>query len=257
MLRPIIDAEPKQICIPVWDAILPAQKAHAQEYWLVTQADHAGLSGDIAAALGPPLLQRFNSEVVRAIALHDDGWTPLDAQVRVCDGKPLSFIDFDPCDFIAAWRRSIERAEKVAPIAGAMVSRHFWRLGGHRLQLNVDIHGDRELLLDFLASEQSRQERLLAGHSHEVEFLTDVLQFCDVLSLYLCCGATEDVEFPQKFADQPIRLRRQTSRHGDQAAVCRVEPSPFSSASLDLGVPARRYPPDRKPSTTMLPFLLC
>ena len=30
----------------------------------------------------------------------------------------------------------------------------------------------------------------------ELETLTDVLQFCDLVSLYICCGAQNAVEFP-------------------------------------------------------------
>jgi hypothetical protein len=246
-----------QATVPVWDAILPTQKDKDSEYWLITQPDHAGLSGDIAAALGPPLLSLLSPELVQGIAHHDDGWAPFDAQVRLTNGRPLSFLDFLPKDFLRAWHGSIERAEKVAPIAGAIVSGHFWRLGNSRLEWGIDNAEDRERLADFLQSEQARQRRLLGGHSREeFEFLTDILQFCDVLSLYLCCGASQDVEFRQRFGSEPIRLRREAARTPDQAAVCRFEPSPFTGGGVDLAVTARRYPPDRKPGTITLPFLL-
>ncbi|MGC2323360.1 MAG: DUF3891 family protein [Terriglobales bacterium] len=257
VLRPIDGREQPQNCIPVWDAILPTQKARAPEYWLIAQPDHAALSGDIAAALGPPLLPRLIPEVVQGIALHDEGWAPFDAQVSVADGKPRSFLDLGPRDFLRAWRASIECAAKVAPIAGAMVSGHFWRLGKNRLESGIDNTEDRAVLRNFLEHEQARQERFLGGHSRdELEFLTDVLQFCDVLSLYLCCGATHDVEFPQRFGQRPVRLRREADRSQDQAAVCRFEASPFTGGGVDLAVSARRYPSDREASMATLPFLL-
>ena len=257
MLRPIGGGEHPPACLPVWDAILATQKASAPEYWLVTQPDHAGLSGDIAAALGPPLLPRLVPEVIQGIAAHDDGWAPFDAQMPVTDGRPLSFLDFLPQDFLRAWDGSIERAQKIAPIAGAMVSRHFWRLARNRLAWGIDGAEDRRLLLDFLESEEARQHRLLGGRSREeFEFLTDVLQFCDVLSLYLCCGAVQDVEFSQSFGSKPIRLLREAARSADQAAVCRFEPSPFTGGGVDLAVIARRFPADRRRDTTTLPFLL-
>jgi len=241
----------------VWEAILSTQKTSAPGYWLITQPDHAGLSGAIAAALGPPLLPKLSSDVVQGITLHDDGWAPFDAQIRVADGKPLSFLDFGPSDFLRAWRGSIERAERVAPIAGAMVSGHFWRLAKNRLEWGIDGADDRTRLLDFIAAERERQEQLLGEHSRqEFEFLTGVLQFCDVLSLYLCCGAAQEVEFPQRFGPESIRLRREAARSLDQAAVCRFEPSPFRAGGVDLAVIARRYPTDREPSTMKLPFLL-
>jgi len=75
-----------------------------------------------------------------------------------------------------------------------------------------------------------------------------------VLSLYLCCGAAQDVEFAQRFGAKPIRLRREATR--DQAAVCRFEPTPFTGGGVDLAVLARRFPAEREPSTVTLPFLL-
>jgi hypothetical protein len=239
----------------VWDAILPTQKTCAPEYWLITQSDHAALSGAIAAGFGPPLLPQLSPEVVQGIALHDEGWAPLDAQTPVANGKPLSFLDYQPQDFLRAWNGSIDCAEKLAPIAGAMVSGHFWRLASNRLEGRTDGREDRRLLLNFLEKEQRRQQRLLGGRSRqELEFLTDVLQFCDVLSLYLCCGAAQNVEFPPRFGQAPIRLRREAAP--DQAAVCRFEPTPFTAGSVDLAVIARRFPTGREPSTVTLPFLL-
>jgi len=255
VLHPISGGEPAPACVPVWDAILPTQKASAPEYWLITQPDHAALSGAIAAALGPPLLPQLSPEVVQGITLHDEGWAPFDAQITLTDGKPLSFLDFLPKDFLRAWNGSIERAERIAPIAGAIVSGHFSRLAKNRLEWGIDGAEDRRLLLDFLESEQARQQRLLGGYSREeFDFLTDVLQFCDVLSLYLCCGAVQDVEFSQRFGAKPIRLRREAAR--DQAAVCRFEPTPFTGGGVDLAVSARRYPADHQPSAVTLPFLL-
>ncbi|MGO9209919.1 MAG: DUF3891 family protein [Terriglobales bacterium] len=255
VLHPIGGGEPVPACVPVWDAILPTQKTSAPEYWLITQPDHAALSGAIAAALGPPLLPHLSSEVVQGITLHDEGWAPFDAQVALTDGRPLSFLDFLPKDFLRAWNGSIERAEKVASIAGAMVSGHFSRLAKNRLEWGIDGAEDRRFLLDFLESEQARQQRLLCGYSREeFEFLTDVLQFCDVLSLYLCCGAVQDVEFSQRFGATPLRLQREATR--DQTAVCSFEPTPFIGGGVDLAVLARRFPAEREPSTVTLPFLL-
>lgn len=255
VLRPIAGGEAISACLPIWDAILPTQKARASEYWLITQPDHAALSGDIAAFIGSPLLPRLSPEVVQGIAMHDEGWAPFDAQIGVADGRPLSFLDLGPRDFLRAWISSIECAERVAPIAGAMVSAHFWRLARNRWEGGVDSPEDHTLLRNFLESEQIRQQRLLGEHSRdELEFLTDVLQFCDVLSLYLCCGATQDVEFPQRFGQQHIRLRREAGS-ADQASVCRLEPTPLAGGGVDLAVSARRYPPGRHPNTVILPFL--
>ena len=64
--------------------------------------------------------------------------------------------------------------------------------------------------------------------------LVDLLQFCDVLSLYLCCGARAHVEFPQRFGDQSISLQR-------QGEMCVMKPRIFGDGA-SLAVRARRYP---------------
>ncbi len=248
VLRPI-SAAPRAYSSPqpAWPVIEETQHRAAADYLLITQPDHAALAGAIAAALGPPLLPDLPPEIVQGIAVHDDGWAEFDAgEVN----SPVSFIDLPPSTFLQAWRGSIARAAEVAPIAGAIVSRHFWRLGTGRINSKQDSPADERALRDFLTEENARQERLTRGFEpKEFEFLTDVLQFCDVLSLYLCCGAEPDVEFPQCFCGQNVRL----TRMGRQpTAVCRFQASPFSH-DTDVAVMARRFPGS---GTVQLPFLL-
>ncbi len=60
----------------------------------------------------------------------------------------------------------------------------------------------------FLKNEAARQVKLAAKQQYsaeELESLTDVLQFCDLLSLYVCCGARQNVEFPEYFG-MKVRL---------------------------------------------------
>src|SRR5437879_5266424 len=65
---------------------------------LVRQADHALLSGWLAAAWGAPPWQRLEplkSTVVGA-RLHDLAWTPFDEELHCRpDGQPLAFIEVD------------------------------------------------------------------------------------------------------------------------------------------------------------------
>jgi hypothetical protein len=76
-----------------------------------------------------------------------------------------------------------------------------------------------------------------------------LLQFCDLLSLYLCCGSNEDVEFPQRLAASPIRLRR-------NGGGFHLEPAVIQSGA-SLGVTARRYPMSQtEANVTTLAFLL-
>ena len=204
--------------------------------------------------------------MLEAIALHDAGWVQFDggtvrSQGTVSQGtaipvekasRPLSFLDMSPSQFLRAWIGSIERAQQSSAIGGILVSYHFSRIAQSRLQTGNDSAEDSRSLNTFLCAETERREllsRATQRSGQEVGALVDVLQFCDLLSLYLCCGAQQNIEFPQKFNGCTIRLRHE----GD---LCRTEPAIFA-AGVSLGVTARRYPSSgRNGDATTLPFLL-
>lgn len=252
--------------VPAWEAVERKQKQASEDWWLIAQPDHAALAGDIAANLCSPFLPKLEDQVIRAIALHDSGWarfdggergTGRDLEVSLCDpkldqqGRPLSFLDMMPTEFLQAWTDSIERAQQSGALGGAMVSQHFARLAQSRLRNHSDAEDDTQQLQDFVVREQEREKHLL---SHEctspqhLSALADVLQFCDLLSLYLCCGAEESVEFPQKFNGHAICLLR-------EGELCRLDP-PLLSDGVSLGVTARHYPIFGSIEITTLPFLL-
>ncbi len=78
---------------------------------------------------------------------------------------------------------------------------------------------------------QSRTER-------EVEYWIDVLQFCDLMSLYLCCGSGQSVEFPQ-----PIGPKGETIQLQMQDGVYVLSPSPFAR-EVEFSLEAQSYPVD-------------
>ena len=118
-----------------------------------------------------------------------------------------------------------------------MVSRHFCRLAEHRLKSADDGKADRHKLESFLSSEGQRRDRLASKQPRsagELERLTDLLQFCDLLSLYICCGARENVVLPEYFGVQ-VRV---TSR----PEGLKLDP-PVVSGNARFSVAALRYPP--------------
>jgi len=270
VLYPLTDAEipngHSSATIPAWQAVEKKQKQPARDWWLIAQPDHAALAGDLAANLNSPLFPQLDQHVIRAIALHDAGWARFDGGERDtghdleivlrdpqldAQGRPLSFLEMTPEDFLRAWADSIIQAERAAPIGGVMVSQHFCRLAANRLQSRIDNPQDTHRLKQFLRGEAKRQEHLLEHGPRppaEVRVLTDVLQFCDLLSLYLCCGARDAIEFPQNFAGRTIRLRREREMH-------RLEPSIFGGG-VSLGVTARHYPLFGAVEVIVLPLLL-
>jgi uncharacterized protein DUF3891 len=252
--------------IPAWQAVEKKQRQAAKNWWLVAQPDHAALAGDLAANLNSPLFPPLDRHVIRAIALHDAGWAQFDGGQRGTgrdlavvlgdpkldtQGRPRSFLEMTPGEFLMAWTDSIVQAEQAAPIGGLLVSRHFCRLAENRLESWIDNPGDTNRLNQFIQNEAERQEHLLEhdpGPPDQVRVLTDVLQFCDLLSLYLCCGAVDAIEFPQKFGRHALRLKREGEMH-------RLEPAIFGPG-VSLGVTARRYPLSGAVEVTVLPFLL-
>ncbi len=123
--------------IPAWDAIERTQKQAATEWWLIAQPDHAALAGDLASRISSSEFPQLDSQLLQAIALHDEGWAQFDggsAPKLNGQGRPLSFLEAAPPEFVSAWCGSIARAAHVAPMGGIMVSEHFCRLARARLQ---------------------------------------------------------------------------------------------------------------------------
>lgn len=238
---------------PAWRAVERLQRTGCESCWMITQPSHAALAGDIAAALSGPRIPKLEADLVRAIALHDAGWGMPDAQAvmrsrAAQQNAPKSFLEVSVPEFLAAWTQSIEVALSTSPAGGYMVSRHFWRLAEHRVNTAEDSHADRKRLQDFLGSESERQRKLSARHgrsTEELEVLADVLQFCDLMSLYLCSGAQEKVEFPEYFG---VKVKLTHSGQG-----FRLDP-PLIPAGTQFSVAALRHPAIKGESGRQISF---
>jgi hypothetical protein len=249
-----------------WEAVEDKQRQPAQEWWLIAQPDHAALAGDLAALLDSSLLPKLEEQVLRAISLHDAGWARFDGGERGtgCDlevslrdpktdakGTPLSFLEMLPQGFITAWEESIQKANDTSLLGGLMVSEHFCRLARSRARSHADSPEDKHRLHEFLRREASRQQELqgrVTDSREQVALLTDVLQFCDLLSLYLCCGAQDDVVFPQTFGGESIVLSCENGMY-------RLQPSILGDGA-SLGVTARRFPDHGAVEVGTLAFLI-
>jgi len=241
-----------QTIIPAWEAVERKQKQTAQEWWLIAQPDHAALSGDLAALVDTPLIPELDDSILHAISVHDSGWarfdggerdTGRDLEARLHDprvdtnGRPLSFLEIAPADFVIAWEESIQKASEVSQVGGFMVSEHFCRLARSRLETRRDPPPDQQRLKDLLAHETKRRAELQNKElrlEEQLALLTDVLQFCDLLSLYLCSGADDTVEFPQSFGERSITIKKENG-------IYQLSPQLFPEGA-SLGVTARRFP---------------
>lgn len=249
ILRPLEPAAPtSDTFIPAWPVVEGLQKQKYEGCWMVTQPSHAALSGEIAAKLIGAKVPKLDDELVRSIALHDAGWGIADAKAvtrsRSARGiGPKSFLDTEVAEFLEAWTQSIQVAQTVGAAGGFIVSRHFQRLAEHRMANADDNDRDRRKLEQFTEHEQVRQKKLAAKQrrsAEELESLTGLLQFCDLLSLYICCGAPQNVEFPEHF-DAKMRLSVEEREYKLEPQL--IEPgAEFSFAAL-------RYPATKEVSS--------
>jgi hypothetical protein len=103
------------------------RKRVGDQFWLITQQDHARVAGVLARAVGnrqfaPPA----NPDVVyAAVDAHDDGW-PLhdDAPTLNEAGLPADVFELPRSTEHPVWLESALRATRIDPYAGLLVSLH-------------------------------------------------------------------------------------------------------------------------------------
>jgi hypothetical protein len=201
---------------PAFDAISETQQKATVSDWFVTQPDHARISGELAAALDPSLVPNLSEAVVRAIGMHDIGWMPYDGDAgspqapRALDsGVAVSFVNSEPETFLPAWMGSIQAAQSTGALGGLIVSAHFQRLTTPYLESGKGTPEQRSQVERFLHRERARVDRLLpqAGlRPGEIEALIQVLQFCDLASLYWCANPQAPVELPQRLSGRQVQF---------------------------------------------------
>jgi hypothetical protein len=245
ILRPLESAAPStNEFVPAWDVVQRTQTHKYKQCWLITQPSHAVLAGELAAKVSSPQLPSLDANLLRAIAMHDAGWGVPDARAiarsrSTPQHRPESFIQIPVAQFLEAWEESIATAQAVSPAGGYIVSRHFCRIAEPRAKSGNDVRQVQQ----FLDRESQRQKKLLPKQTHgtkELELLTDLLQFCDLLSLYICCGAREKVVFPEYFG-VTVRLTQEETG-------CKLDPQ-LIAPGAQFSVAALRHPATKEISS--------
>jgi hypothetical protein len=217
IFRTGLSAQPSQGEMrPVFEAVFEVQQRAAAADWYVAQPDHARISGQFAAAFDGRKVPRLGPELLRAIAMHDIGWMPFDGNLQAPqkpelreNGQPASFVHAAPEQFLAAWSGSIQAAQSTGPLGGLMVAAHLARLCHPYLNSGAGTTEQRAKVEGFLYREAQRVDRQLpqAGRStEEINELIKVLQFCDLVSLYLCANPQSPVELPQEFDGSRVQF---------------------------------------------------
>jgi hypothetical protein len=250
ILRPI-DPDPKGTFSiePIWQALEQSQRQAMTECWLITQPTHAALAGEVAQKLEPKAFGNLNESAVRAFALHDAGWSPFDAaaiqasRAKGAKAQISSFVSVPLVDTVKAWTDSIELTAKfTGALGGYLVSQHFSSIAA--MQKDKLDRTSTQVTQKFLAAEQVRRAKYRANinqNDAELDRLLQALQFCDLLSLYLCCGLDSNVEFPQQINGQSIKLEQESER-------CVLTPTPFEEEHA-FAVSGIRHPKTPKGSS--------
>src|SRR5689334_8571453 len=88
---------------PVWQVFLETQKTGG-EHGVIFQAEHARLSGQIAADLRPEIFGEMPDDVLAAIAGHDAGWQRADEDMLAA---PMPFPVVPAEQSNAHWQESV------------------------------------------------------------------------------------------------------------------------------------------------------
>jgi hypothetical protein len=254
ILRPLQPAPPtNNEYLPAWKVIERIQRQPYESCWMITQPSHAALAGEFASKLNNSHAPKLDAALIRAIALHDAGWGVPDSQAimqsrSIGRGDPRSFIDCKVSEFVEAWEKSIDVAASASPAGGYIVSRHFCRIAeSNAAQIAA---GDRDRAIRFLEHEAARQKQLVAKQersTEELELLTDVLQFCDLLSLYVCSGALENAEFPEYFG---MKVHLTVDKESYRLDPKVIEPG------TEFRVAALRHPATKEESGREIPIVV-
>jgi hypothetical protein len=233
---------------------------------LITQADHAVLSRQLASRVGNGSFAALDPTAVTAIGLHDAGWPLHDDQPALNkSGRPLDVFEVPRAIGLPIWTASADSAEAVDAYAGLIVSLHSLSLGimasGRPLSTRVDsaLLASQFTLNQFQHREIERQENLrkrlewptdLPLHhglaDERASVIEDRLRFdfrwlkaLDLLSLCLLCTKppvpkTGEVYNRSGGSASPLKV------HFDRSGAMRVRPWPFDTLRIELECPARR-----------------
>lgn len=230
------DKEKPQVSNPqeARTVFLNSQKNVEPPFAIILQPEHSKLAGELAAALREDVFGSLNPDVIRAVSEHDLGWRESDDRQMKAIGrsKPRPFPDISAEESIGAGRKSIAKAATVSPLMEVLVSRHFTTLGS----------GDptRQSFVQEETERRATIERTLQIAPADLDRWTAALGFCDLLSLYLCCGRQETVEFPLAHpADPAAEYAKKTTLAWEQGSPRFSTPVLMPESRFEL--PVRTY----------------
>jgi hypothetical protein len=238
-------------------------------HFIITQADHAMMSGQFALAFGNAQFEPLNplAPLAYAIAHHDQGWVELDAQLNfdAQTGLPYHLTQTPLPLLVQTSLGSPAFNENYHPLSGLLSSMHTWGLynGRYGLSDKIFIHlippEHKPGVQSMLDGELARQARLKLACAHQPAWVDEsrlfhnykLLQFFDTLALYFHTThasqrtATSFLNVPQAMGtDVTISLQPLAEN------TVRLAPYPFRVPQLEVSVVGRYLLP--QPSATDL-----
>ncbi len=210
----------------------------------IPQSAHALLAFSLADHWGNRTTPRPSprAEVLAAVLLHDAGWDGREEPLRLGPGgMPLAFDTWPAEEREALWRDSVERAATRGRYPANLVSHHVSYLAA---ELSRTTHPE------FVAAEQARRARLLAGLEADPRYAAllrgngdavnrAIVRLADALAVELARGASGRVvlpDLPQRGGAVPLELREVAVR------TYRLRPWPLAGRRLQLSAEGRFLP---------------
>ena len=234
-------------------------REEGEEFVIVRQADHAHLSGQLAAAWGAPpwsVPEPFPSVVVGA-RQHDDAWLVFDEAPGLTDeGRPQSFFEVDRVATSEMYRAGVDAVAVIDPYAGLLVSLHYsgffhphWDWQPFALPENFD-EPQRSSLRTFVDGELARQRELRRALSldgaEDAALAANYrwLQLWDRISLDIC---RQDAAVPWavEYPEVPVSAAKGADRVSLKFAMVAagrytLNPYPLRPGSMRTRLPSAR-----------------
>jgi hypothetical protein len=219
---------------------------------MITQNDHAQLSGLFAAHWGNTLFEKARpyESAVRAAMFHDRGWIAYETSPRLNKdtGKTPNYRDVpNDSQQLAAFEWAGEWLSRIDAYAGLLISKHrtgLWqsRYGVMRQPPPIQRGKLSDGVEAFISRSEARQREAAQGLDPvEVAKNYHLLQVWDLLSLYICSQERlkQDViePVPTGYSDPDgVRLAMTPV----DATTIQLDPYPFDQPSLTASVVHRR-----------------
>lgn len=235
-----------------------------QPHFIITQMDHAEVSGVFAAHFGNASFAPLDptEPLVYVATHHDDGWAGVDGdpQLDARTNLPYHLTQTPTRKLVETGNKSPDANEQHHPLSGILSSMHTYGLYHGRYGLSDKIYIDmiddsfRDGVEKMLDSELARQARLKQelrenGHAdlaaEQVLFHNyKLLQFFDTLALYIQTIHREAVT-DSEFVHVPCAVDNDTTiiaRHPEPGTIT-LDPWPFDVDSFTVSTKGRYVSP--------------